>query len=346
MADSFVARNRMLAVLTGLFIAAALRASYPVTMPIAASILVTAAIWPVKPWLDRAVPSALSYLGTVLLLLAIIVSFVAALYFSTAQVVRAFAQNWDQFEKSYHSLTRWGEQWGLTLGGKEGYARLIGFGEEILSNAYNVFVQLGFITLLVVLGLSQVSTLGKKIEEEFATGNQRDITGAVSEIASKVRHYLGITTVTSFITGVASALWASVVGLDLALVWGVLNFLLNYIPVVGNLVGIVPPTIYALIQFQSWSVPTIFFVGFAVIQMVISNFVSPMLMGRSLSLPPVVVVVALAFWSWVWGIAGALIAVPLTVALVIVCEHFPSTRWIAVVLSSRPTVKDQCKVPL
>ena len=340
MPDSFATRNRMLAVITVLFIAAALRASYPVTMPLAVSILVIAAIWPVKPWLDRRVPSGLSYTGTVLVLLFIVVSFVAALYFSTAQVVQAFAQNWERFEKSYQSLTHWGDEWGLTVGGKEGYARLIGFGEEVLSNAYTVFVYLGFITLLVVLGLPQVPALGKKIHDEFDASDQREVTGTVDEIASKVRHYLGITTVTSLITGIASALWAFAVGLDLALVWGVLNFLLNYIPVVGNLVGIIPPAIYALIQFQSWTVPVIFLVGFAVIQMVISNFISPMLQGRSLSLPPIVVVVALTFWGWVWGIAGALIAVPLTVALVIVCEHFTSTRWIAILLSTRPTVKD------
>ena len=75
------------------------------------------------------------------------------------------------------------------------------------------------------------------------------------------------------------------------------------------------------------------FAGYAVLQIVISNFVYPMLQGRSLSLPPVAVVVALAFWSWVWGIAGALIAVPLTVTLVIVCQHFPSTQWIARLLA-------------
>ena len=76
------------------------------------------------------------------------------------------------------------------------------------------------------------------------------------------------------------------------------------------------------------------FVGFSVIQVVISNFVYPTLQGRSLSLSPIAIVVALAFWGWVWGIAGGLIAVPLTVAIVIVCEHFESTRWVAVLVSS------------
>ena len=149
-----------------------------------------------------------------------------------------------------------------------------------------------------------------------------------------MRSYIGVTTLTSLITGVASAAWALALGLELALVWGVLNFLLNYIPVVGNIVGIIPPTLYALIQFDGWTMPSIVFLGFAAIQIVISNFVYPMLQGHSLALSPVAILVALSFWSWIWGIAGALIAIPLTAALVVVCEHFRSTAWIATLLSS------------
>jgi predicted PurR-regulated permease PerM len=81
--------------------------------------------------------------------------------------------------------------------------------------------------------------------------------------------------------------------------------------------------------------PLVVFIGFVVLQVTISNFVYPTLQGRSLSLSPVGIVIALAFWSWVWGIAGALIAVPLTVALVIICEHFRSTEWISRLLSSQ-----------
>jgi predicted PurR-regulated permease PerM len=334
MPDSVTIQNRMLAIITVLLVAAALRASYSVTMPLAVAILVIAAIWPVKPWLDRALPSALSYFGTILVLLVILVGFVAAVYLSAAQIVRAFAQNWDRLETAYQSGSQWLEQWGLTLSGQPGYARLIGFGRDILANAYTIFVYLGFIALLVILGLPQVPALRNKMHDEFGARDRRELIEAIDEIAGKVRQYLGIITLTSLITGVASAIWALTLGLDLALVWGVLNFLLNYIPVIGNFVGILPPTLYAFIQFESLTMPVIVFVGFAVLQIVISNFVYPMLQGRSLSLSPIAIVMALAFWSWVWGIAGALIAVPLTVALVIACQHFPSTRWIATLLST------------
>ncbi len=312
---------------------AALRVSYAVTMPLAVALVVIAAIWPVKPWLDRALPSSLSYVGTVLVLLLIFAGFMAAVYVSAAQVVRAFTKNWDQFQRIYAATAGAADRWGVPLGGAEGYARLVAFAQDVLANAYTVFVNLGFIALLVLLGLPQVPVLRRKMDKELAAADRREVIAAVSAIAVKVRQYLGITTVTSLLTGILSAAWAFAMGLDLALVWGVLNFLLNYIPVVGNIVGIVPPSLYALIQFGDWPAPLIVFVGFGVIQIAISNFVYPMLQGRSLPLSPLAIVVALAFWTWVWGIAGALVAVPLTVAIVIACDHFSGTRWLAAVLS-------------
>lgn len=328
-------RNRWLALIAILLTAAALRASYSVTMPVAVAAVIIAAVWPVKAWLDRTLPAHVSTFGTVLVLLVIALSFVAAVYVSAAQVVRAFAQNWAEFESAYQSATDWVGRWGLPLGGKEGYARLVAFAQGLLGNAYTISVYLAFIALLVVLGLPEVPALRRKLREVLGADERREVVEAVDEIAGKIRDYLGTTTLTSLLTGVASALWALVTGLDLALVWGVLNFLLNYIPVVGNVIGIVPPSLYALIHFQDTTMPVVVFVGFAVIQITISNFVYPVLQGRSLSLSPIAVVVALAAWSWVWGIAGALVAIPLTVTISIVCEHFPGTRWIATLLSGR-----------
>ena len=333
MPDDHAVRDRLLALIAVILSVAALRATYAVTMPLAVALVVIAAIWPVKPWLDRALPSSLSYAGTVLVLLLLLAGFTAAIYFSATQVVRAFAENWDQFQRIYNATTAFADRWGVPLGGAEGYARLVAFGQDALANAYTVFVYLCFIALLVMLGLPEVPVLRRKMDDELVVADRRELIGAVNAIAAKIRQYLGITTFTSLVTGVASAAWAFAMGLDLALVWGVLNFVLNYIPVVGNIVGIVPPTLYALIQFQDCKMPLMAFLGFGFLQVTISNFVYPMLQGRSLPLSPVAIVVALAFWSWVWGIAGALVAVPLTVAIVIACDHFPGTRWVAKLLS-------------
>ena len=189
------------------------------TMPIAVAAIAIAAVWPVKPWLDRLLPSSFSYVGTVAVLLLIFAGFMAAVYFSAAQAVQAFTKNWDQFHGMYDAATRWADSWGLSLGGQEGYSRLIGFGQDLLANAYAVFAYLGFIALLVVLGLPEVPSFRAKIWKRFEEGARREVMDAVDEIAGKIRQYLAVTTVTSLLTGVATGLWALLIGLDLALVW-------------------------------------------------------------------------------------------------------------------------------
>lgn len=325
----------MLAVITVVVVVAGLRASYSVTMPLVAAIVLIAALWPVKLWLDQALPSKFSYSGTVLVLLLVSVAFIAAIYVSAAQVVQAFAQNQEKFGRVYGTLRDWADRWGFqALGGQQFYAWLIGFGQTLLSGTYTALVYMGFIAVLVVLGLPEVPAFRCKTQDALTARHRQELIETVDEIAQKIRQYLGVTVLMSVITGVASAAWAFAVGLELALVWGIVNFLLNFVPVAGNILGIIPPSLYAMIQFQDFAMPLVTFAGFAVLQIVISNFVYPMLQGRSLSLSPVAILVALAFWGWIWGVAGALLAVPLTAALVIVCAHFRRTEWVATLLSN------------
>lgn len=329
-AQSNTIRNRLLAGILLLLVLAGLRASYSVTMPLAAASIAVTAIWPLKPWLDKFLPPNVSYLALILALLVLSAAFIGAVYFSIAQVVSAFARNQEKFSSIYGSISQWIAHWGLPESGVlEGYSRAITFGQTLLSNAYAISGYLGFIAILVILGIMEVPSLKERLQDAMSAVDRRKLDVTAEEIGDQIRRYLSVTAATSALTGCASALWAYSVGLELALAWGIFNFLLNFIPIVGNIIGIVPPTLYAMIQFQSASWTLIVFFGFAVLQITISNVVYPMLQGRSLSLSPVVILVSLAFWGWVWGIAGALLAVPITAALVIVCENFRSTEWIA-----------------
>lgn len=217
------------------------------------------------------------------------------------------------------------------IGGDGGYDRLVAIGQILFWRVYTMLGYLGFIAVLVIMGLPEVPALAGKFRDQLQAGENRELVDAVEQIADKFRQYIGMTVLTSLITGVASGVWALIVGLDLALIWGVLNFLLNFIPVIGNVMGVIPPTLYALIQFEGWTMPVVVFVGFAVLQITISNFLYPMLQGRGMSMPPVLIVLSLLFW--IWGIAGALLAVPLTAAIIIVCQHFKSTEWVAKLLA-------------
>lgn len=334
MPDQDTIRNRLLALIAGLLVVAGLRWSFPVTMPLAVAVFIVAAVWPIKPWLDQALPSSLSYIGTILVLVLIFAGFIAAVYLAISQVVQTFFRDQEQFRQLYEAYASWATERGLpVLGGQDGYGRLIALAQAVLARVYTVLAYLGFIAVLVILGLPEVPAFGHKVRDRLPAVDGRQVFDTVEQIAEKFRSYIGVTTLTSLITGAASAVWALAIGLDLALIWGVLNFLLNYVPMIGNIIGIFPPSLYALIQFQSWTMALVVFLGYAAIQITISNFVYPYLQGRGLALSPVAIVVALAFWGWIWGMAGVLLAVPLTAALVIICEHFRSTEWIAKLLS-------------
>jgi predicted PurR-regulated permease PerM len=130
-----------------------------------------------------------------------------------------------------------------------------------------------------------------------------------------------------------------IIGLENALFWSFLIFFLNYIPTIGSLAAVILTTAVALVQFPTLGPVLAVFGGVSVWQFVIGNFVQPRMTGDSLNLSAVVVLLALAIWGLVWGIVGAFLAAPLTVMIMIVLAQFPTTRWIAILLSAdgKPT---------
>lgn len=327
-------RNRLLTLIACILGVAGLRAGYAVMMPILFAAVLVAALWPLKLWLDKWVPSWLSYLLTILALIAALAGFAAAVYLSIGQIVSVLASQWSGIEALYSSAAARASRWGVPLHGAVDRSRVFAFVQMLVSSVYSFATYTGFVGLLVILGLPDIPRMRTKMREELDGDTRRELRETVAAISTQVRGYLGTTLATSVLTGVASTLWALATGLDLALVWGLLNFLLNFIPVIGNIIGIIPPALYAAVQFGGYGMPLLIFAGFAALQIAISNFIYPILQGRKLSLSPLAIIIAMTFWGWLWGIAGALIAVPLTAAGVIICSHFERSRWIAKLLSA------------
>ena len=328
-------RNRLLTLIALILTIAALKASYSVTIPILFAGVIVAALWPLKLWLDRRLPSWLSYTLTVATLVVILTAFAASVYLSLGQVLGVLGGQWPRITALYDAATHQASEWGLAAdAGFIDQRRIIGFAEMLASSAYRLVTYTGFIGLLVILGMPEVGRMHGKMRAELERDARGELRATMVSISEQVRRYFSTTLATSILTGVASTLWALATGLDLPIVWGLLNFLLNFIPVIGNMIGIVPPVLYAAVQFEGIGMPLLVFAGFAALQIVISNVIYPVLQGRQLSLSPLAIVLAMTFWSWVWGIAGALIAVPITASAIIVCSHFERSRWIAKLLST------------
>ncbi len=155
-----------------------------------------------------------------------------------------------------------------------------------------------------------------------------------NEIAQRISKYLSIKTLVSLLTGFLSYLFLELVGVNYAIFWGFIIFLLNYIPTIGSMLGVIFPAALSLVQFDtSWQFFTIIIL-LGSLQFAIGNILEPRLMGNSLNLSGLAIMLALSFWGSIWGVTGMILSVPITVVILIICSQFPSSRPIAILLSN------------
>ena len=173
-----------------------------------------------------------------------------------------------------------------------------------------------------------------------STKTERNIHNLTGSISDRLQKYVGIKSMVSAMTGIASYAVMKPVGLDFAETWAVLAFLLNFIPSIGSVVAVILPTVVALVQFDTAMPIVIVIAGCGIIQFCIGNVLEPSLMGKSLNLSPLVVILALTFWTTVWGIPGALLSVPFTVCIMIILADLPKARWLAVLMSGDGNLGD------
>ncbi|MGI9364016.1 MAG: AI-2E family transporter [Rhizobiaceae bacterium] len=209
-----------------------------------------------------------------------------------------------------------------------------GLVSQLASSTSSVFNEVILICLYTGFLLAERGIVVEKIEHLVPNKQaQQKLEKSVSSIARGVRRYLSIKATVSAMTGILTFVVARYYEVHFAELTGLLAFLLNFIPVIGSAVAVVIPFVLAILQFDTLG-PTLQIAGLLIlIQAVVGNVIEPKLMGRNLNLSPFIVIVALTFWSTIWGIAGAFLSVPITASVVIVCRDIKSLRWIAILLS-------------
>jgi AI-2 transport protein TqsA len=194
----------------------------------------------------------------------------------------------------------------------------------LLKNAF-------MISLIVVFMLVEAAWVPTKLR--VAYGEDSGTVQQVSHAATQIQRYLALKTIISLATGVFIAVWTAVVGLDFFLVWGLLAFLLNFIPTIGSLIAAVPAVLLALVQLGPGAAIAIG-IGFLIVNVTFGNIIEPNVMGRTLGLSTLVVFLSLVFWGWVLGPVGMLLSVPLTMIIKIILESRETTRPIAIMLDN------------
>lgn len=193
----------------------------------------------------------------------------------------------------------------------------------------------GFVLVYAAFIIASRRSFERKVVSLFRTREERqDAVAAFLRIRDGVERYLWVQTVTGLMIAVSSWIAMMAVGLDDAAFWAFLIFIVAYIPVIGGLLAIVAPPLFALLQFESLWQAIVLFGVLNGIGVVVGNVIYPRMQGRSLNIDPVVVLLALAFWGAIWGLAGAFLSTPLTVMAMVILAQFDGTRWIAVLLSA------------
>ena len=200
--------------------------------------------------------------------------------------------------------------------------------QSFVSTAAFVLVYLGFI-------LASRRGWERKAVALFGARDERqEAVAAFLRIRNGIEQYLWVQTITGLMISGASWIAMTAVGLDNALFWAILIFIASYIPVVGGIVAVAFPPIFALVQFETLWQAIVLFGVLQLIGMFVGNVIQPRMQGRSLNMDPIVLLLALAFWSVVWGLPGAFLSTPLTTVMMVVLAQFHGSRWIAVLLSA------------
>lgn len=159
-------------------------------------------------------------------------------------------------------------------------------------------------------------------------------------ISDSISYYISSMAGISLATGAVSYVILLILGVEFAFLWSFLIFILNFIPYIGPLISSIIPAVFAVITTGSLMQFIYVFAALEGVQIIIGNFIQPMIQGKGTNLAPVTIIVALAFWGMLWGIVGMILAVPIMAVIVIVCSQIPSTRYLAIILSAKGDIPD------
>lgn len=162
----------------------------------------------------------------------------------------------------------------------------------------------------------------------------------LTDINNSISNYLILKTIVSSVTGLLSYLILVLIGVDFPVFWAFLIFILNFIPNIGSLIATAFPALISLVQFGSFGPFFMVLLGVGGVQAIVGNLVEPKIMGTSLNLSPLVVILSLTFWGYIWGVVGMILAVPIMVILAIILAQFPSTRILAILLSEKGIIAE------
>jgi AI-2 transport protein TqsA len=306
--------------------------------PVAFGLFLIALLWPLQKWLQAWMPRLLALVASTLVLVAAFFAFASLVAWGFGRVARWVIANISRFQGLYDRMAAWLEEQGIAIASlwadHFNVGWLLGLMQKLTSQANTTLSFWVVVLVYVILGLLEVDGTARKIEALPNRTAVHVLKEGSAQAGARIRRYMAVRTLMSLLTGALVWIFAVAFGLPLAREWGVIAFALNYIPFIGPFIATLFPTLLAMVEFESWKAVVAIFVGLNVIQSVVGSYVEPRLSGTALSMSPFLVLFSIFLWTFLWGLSGTFIGVPITVAVLTFCAHHPDARWLAVLLGS------------
>ncbi len=325
-----------LALLAAIGVSVAAYQAKAVFAPLALALFIVALVWPTQRRLQARVPALIALAITMSLTIVVIAAFASLVVWGFGRVGRSIVADSGRYQAIYDAAVAWLDSHGVSVSGLWAEHFNVGWilqRSQEIAGRLNTTLTFWIVTLIyVILGFMEVEDAERKVRLFLKPETANLVIAASADTAHKFRKYMQVRTLMSLATGALVWAFALAAGLEFAVEWGVIAFALNYIPFIGPFIATLFPTLLAMAQFATWEAALGVFICLNVIQFVIGSYVEPRVSGNVLAVSPSVVLFAVFFWTFLWGLFGSFIGVPIVIAALTVCEHHPTTRWIAGVL--------------
>jgi len=325
-------------ILAAIAVFAALYFATSVFAPVECGFFIIAMVWPLQAWLQARMPQLLALAIVMCATVVVFFAFALVVAWGFGRVGRSMIAEAPRFQMLYDQTTQWLEGHGIAIASvwSEHFdVRWVIRAVQGIGARLNTTISFWLVVLVyVILGLLEVEPIARKIRALMKADTAQLLLNGSAETAVRLRRYMVIRTWMSVATGAMVWALATIAGLQLAPEWGVIAFALNYIPFIGPFIATVFPTLYALAQFESLQAALVVFACLNVIQFVIGSYIEPRVSGNALAISPFIVLFSVFFWTWMWGLFGAFIGVPIAIAALTFCAQHPSTRWLADLLGA------------
>lgn len=311
-----------------------------ILVPFLVAGFVTSISAPFVFWMvDHRVPTSIAVALALILDVAVLVGVGIALGSSISDFFVDASQYGNEFDTVVANSAAWLERFGVdrtqlteALSAKVVMEQVVALFQSMLGAVSKTI----FVLIIVMFMLFEAVGIKEKLARVFGLDENFE---RMRRAARQVNRYMLIKTATSLGTGVLVGVWCTIWGIEYAVLWAVLAFLLNYIPQVGGIIAAVPPTLLAIVQIGPGEAVG-FVVGYTVFNFVIGNILEPRMFGQTLGISPLVSFLSILFWGWLLGPLGALFSVPLTMIVKIYLLHTEDLRWVALLLAPTARIDD------